>query len=221
MFVHKVSNPVVESEVSNPVVESEVSNPVVESEVSNIIISLQNSKLIRKFEHSLSELMIQDYSKKSEINANWRGFEAYRAWLTYKSGSSVEKILGQGFGTLIDLGFVMPLGGNKMQMIPITHNAYMYILLKFGVVGFLLYGFFLVSLMKNKKMFKMGSAGHDHLLLQPLMTSIAWVLLLTTFVISGVFNLFQLDAVLILLGSLLYSVLSDKPLLSSRNESMS
>ena len=105
--------------------------------------------LIGKFEHSVTEVAISDYEDMSDINLNWRGFESYRAYLTYLDGSLFEKAFGQGFGAMVDLGFDMPLGGDasiSFRYIPVIHNGYMYLLVKYGLIGVLIYLYYIFKL---------------------------------------------------------------------------
>ena len=101
---------------------------------------------VTKLVRSLTEISISDYSQQEDINSNWRGFETYRVFATYMSGNALEKVFGQGFGSLVSLGFTMTLGGSDYDYIPVLHNGYAYILIKTGVAGLLLYGLFYLKL---------------------------------------------------------------------------
>jgi O-antigen ligase len=97
-----------------------------------------------KLARSISEIRISDYNNLEDINANWRGFETFKAIIAYSNGSTGEKIVGQGFGSLVDLGFTMTLDNVNFRDIPILHNGYAYILLKTGLLGLLSYLFFFI-----------------------------------------------------------------------------
>lgn len=98
---------------------------------------------------SFAEVAISNYVDAADINTNWRGFEAYRAVATYLSGNAPELVMGQGFGALVDLGIYTQLGGDEeFRYIPITHNGYVYILIKTGVLGLLCYASFYVNLIR-------------------------------------------------------------------------
>lgn len=97
-----------------------------------------------KLARSISEIRISDYNRLEDINANWRGFETFKALLAFNNGSTTEKITGQGFGSLVDLGFTMTLDNVNFRDIPILHNGYAYILLKTGLLGLLSYLFFFI-----------------------------------------------------------------------------
>lgn len=102
------------------------------------------SKLLR----SLIEIKVSDYQDIEDINYNWRGFETYRVIETYMSGSELQKIFGQGFGSLVSLGFTMNLAGSDYEYIPVVHNGYGYVLFKTGLIGILLYLMFYLKIVR-------------------------------------------------------------------------
>ncbi|MCM2345410.1 MAG: O-antigen ligase family protein [Acidovorax soli] len=173
------------------------------------------TSLINKFSHSITEVSISDYGDLSDINANWRGFEGYRANLTYLQGNLPEKLFGQGFGSLIDLGFYMPLGGSDIRYLPIIHNGYMYLLIKFGFLGVLIYFYFIFKLIRiNWKISTQKLV--DLVLARRLISSFGWVFLVSTLVITGVFNKSVFDSSLIILGATMaWLNLQNKPRISS------
>lgn len=183
--------------------------------VMGIITANINSQFVQKFANSMSEIGIQDYSEKSEINSNWRGYEAFRALVEFQSGSVTEKIFGQGFGAQIDLGFEMQLGGNMMRMIPMTHNAYMYLLVKFGIVGLLVYAYFIYKFIHGRRQLKIEQKINENVIVARLISGLGWLILLTTLVISGVFNIYQLDGPLMILGALCFVSLQQQTFLKS------
>ena len=96
----------------------------------------ERGSFFNKLGGSLSEISI---SEKENINTDWRGFEAYMAVEQFMSSTTIQKVFGQGFGALVDIGFYMPLGDVNLRFIPILHNGYAYILTKVGLLGLLLY----------------------------------------------------------------------------------
>lgn len=172
------------------------------------VITNPDSQLITKFENSINEIAVSDYTNKSDINANWRGFEAYRALVTFMSGNAAEKVFGQGLGALIDIGFTMKLGGNDMRFIPMTHNGYMAILVKYGLLGIFIYFYFIYKLLYYKVPQKQNS--EEVKVAKKLIASVGIIIFLTTFVISGLFNIYQLDGTLTILGALVYYVSSNQ-----------
>ena len=105
------------------------------------------SKIVR----SVEEITISDYKSMLDKSRNWRGYETYKAVETYLAGDSIQLIVGQGFGALVDLGFYMPLGGDgdtSYREIPVTHNGYVYILVKTGLIGLICYCIFYITVMQ-------------------------------------------------------------------------
>ena len=102
-----------------------------------------------KIARSAKEIAVSDYTNLADINNNWRGFETYKTLSTYYSGNFVEKIAGQGFGALVDLGFVMNLAGTDFSEIPIMHNGYAYVIFKTGLIGFVCYIVFYFIILKS------------------------------------------------------------------------
>jgi hypothetical protein len=88
------------------------------------------------------------FADSYDLNAKYRAFEALAALNTYLAGGGWNLLFGNGFGKMVDLGTLMTLGlpgkQTDFQYIPILHNGYLYLLVKTGLVGFLLYASFLV-----------------------------------------------------------------------------
>jgi hypothetical protein len=168
-----------------------------------------------KFANSYDELEIQDYESQQDISLHWRGFETYRALQEYMSGDILEKIFGKGLGATIDLGLFKNLGGIKMRYIPVLHNGYMYVLVKFGVVGIIIYFYFLLKiiLIKHRSRY---SGIQDTSDTERFISGLGWVFLFTTLVIAGVFNKSTLTSALILVGGLVSFMDKDRYLSSRR-----
>jgi hypothetical protein len=172
---------------------------------SNVVtISTEDTTFAGKLANSLGEIMVSDYDDPAEINRNWRGFESSRALVSYLNGDLINLAVGQGFGATVDLGFFIPLGpageANWLRYIPITHNGYLYLLLKYGAVGLLIYMYFVFRLIlavrwgATQQRADMKDTGR-------LISALGWIFLLTTLVITGVFNISVLDPALIMLGA--------------------
>lgn len=104
-----------------------------------------------KLATSMAELVVSNYEDLADINEHWRGFETYRALVTFLSGSAAQQVFGQGFGALVDLGFVQDFGkivGSQLQYIPILHNGYAYVLIKAGLLGLVLYVTFYINVIR-------------------------------------------------------------------------
>jgi O-antigen ligase len=102
---------------------------------------------IEKFTRSLSEVKVENYGANEDITANWRGFESFKAMEAFKNSDLTSQVFGGGFGALVDLGWYMPLGDSELRFLPILHNGYAYILVKFGIVGLLLYILFFLKIL--------------------------------------------------------------------------
>ena len=106
--------------------------------------------LVSKFENIPEEVSWNakknKFATKEEIQSNWRGYEAYQGLLKFRKADAVKKGLGFGFGARVDLGIIMKLAGKEYETVPILHNEYVTLLVKCGVVGLLLYLFFLYKM---------------------------------------------------------------------------
>ncbi|MFA6290967.1 MAG: O-antigen ligase family protein [Victivallales bacterium] len=112
----------------------------------------ESNKTVEVLKRSLSELSFTAATDAEERNSYYRGWESYRTWITYRSGTTWEQLAGHGMGAMADLGVKMILGGEDAeprQFIPFMHNGYMYLLLKTGLIGILLFGIFFYSVFRQ------------------------------------------------------------------------
>jgi len=152
------------------------------------VVDQDEMPFVAKLLNSLNELSIEDYDDKGDINTNWRGFESFIALATYMNGSEFEWVFGQGSGTLVDLGFYIDLGGNELRYIPMLHNGYMYILLKFGMVGIVIYLYFLYALISAGRGWR-GKSKSEWSLAERIVSSL------------GILNKYELEPAMVLLGA--------------------
>jgi O-Antigen ligase len=153
--------------------------------------------------HSSQEVQLHPYETFKDINDNWRGFEAYRAMQTYRRLPFTQKIIGGGFGTMVDIGFAMLLGGNTpIQELPLLHNGYMYLLVKTGVVGLSLFLVFVGQIVRLGLRYKHSNDKSERLAGYVLIWT-ALVFLLTQGVITGIYNKGGLAPNLLLLGAMI------------------
>ncbi len=170
--------------------------------VKQVLVDQDEMPFIAKVFNSVNELNIESYEDDGDINTNWRGYESSQALAMYLDGNVFERVFGQGSGTLVDLGFYIDLGGNELRYIPMLHNGYMYILLKYGVVGIALYLYFV---------FRLISAGHrgndglhsESIFAEQMVSSLGWLILFTTLVIAGILNKYEMEPAMVLLGATL------------------
>lgn len=155
-----------------------------------------NTTFRGKIARSLKEIAISDYKDYQEINDNWRGYETYRAVIEYKSGNTKQKILGHGFGSLVDLGMTMELSGIKYKKVPILHNGYAYVLVKTGIVGLLCYIFFysnlLIIALKHR-----NSLSYEQVILSRLLLGCTLCLILSMYVVGGMAEIHNSEYVLL------------------------
>lgn len=125
----------------------------------------------------------------ADINQKYRAFEALAGMRTFLEGTWIDQMIGFGFGKTIDLGMIMTLGipgeKNDYQFVPILHNGYIYILVKTGILGFLLYLMFIV---RTFLAFTRVRVDPSKFFWPKLGITIMIGTLLSTFVVSGPFN---------------------------------
>lgn len=106
--------------------------------IGSLIISNQDNHMVQLILNSSNEMSSNhSFNSNSEINNNWRGYEAYKAFKEFNEYSALEKIIGHGFGTTVDMRNADFIG---IRHIPILHNGYVYILIKSGFLGLFLFG---------------------------------------------------------------------------------
>lgn len=165
--------------------------------IGNMGVDDQSTTFIGKLLRSLTEVKISNYQDYQDISNNWRGFETYRVIESYMSGSELQMIVGQGFGSLVSLGFTMNLAGSDYDYIPVVHNGYGYVLLKTGLIGIFLYFMFYLKIIyiavrqcNSKSTFKKYSA----LLLLGIVISV----ILTMYVVGGLPEVHSAEFVLLI-----------------------
>jgi hypothetical protein len=162
---------------------------------------------VEKVGNTSSEVTVHNYETFEDINLNWRGFEAARAAKTYAEFGDTEKVVGGGFGTMVDLGFAMKLGptGEAFEFVPLLHNGYAELLVKTGLLGLTLFIVFCIQItyMAFREFRQAGKLAklNGFLLLWTL-----FVFALTQGSITGILNKSQLAPSLFLLGATCASV---------------
>ncbi len=108
-------------------------------------LTFQNS-ILYKLVNSFREIKIRNFSDYGDINTYYRGYEAYRGWITFTEGTFIEKILGSGYGKLVNLNASVFLDGKYWTAVPWIHNGFFFILVKEGLLGVLLCILFFIYL---------------------------------------------------------------------------
>ena len=150
-----------------------------------------------KVQNSINELMFVSGDDMMEVTANWRGFEAFKAYKMWQEGSIVEQILGRGLGTLVDIGFYYELlDGYSVRYLPILHNAYFTVLVKFGVLGVVLF----IVFMSWPIWLRYQPSDPQSVIAKRLGVTTSVILLVTTISVSGPLNKAIADSILLLMG---------------------
>lgn len=151
-----------------------------------------------KIGNSLSEIAFTDGFDPREMLTNWRGFEAYRAFIDFIETAPLQQLLGRGLGATVDLGVVVQMSEKmNFRFIPHLHNGYMHILSKFGVIGVLLYVLFLYRI-SMRPLSVQSTPGQ--ITVRRVLIGMSIVLAYTTLVITGIFNKGNHDSFLIMMG---------------------
>jgi hypothetical protein len=129
-----------------------------------------------------------DLNNKATLWDHWRAYEAYSA-IQCLEDKPVNYMFGKGFGALIDLKFLSPLGEEGMRYIPIIHNGYVFILYKTGVVGLFLYLLFLIYLYAQsyKKQVSITNG-----IIRNILAGFGLYLLFSSLIITGIYNVEEL-----------------------------
>jgi O-antigen ligase len=161
---------------------------------------------IGKFGRVIEEVWITERMSRSQIDDNWRGYEAARALGQWAEGGPPRWLFGEGLGSLVDLGMFQTLTRDRrdaVRFIPIFHNGYMTVLVKTGLVGICLYLAFLVRLYGVRRRAGSDDVASPTYRLGRLMQACAATLAVSTAVWFGTFHKFDLLPVLLLIGFLL------------------
>jgi len=167
-----------------------------------VIDTGRDASFLEKVIHSFREVSIASYSDASDINQNWRGYESARGLSEFLAGSPFQKLFGYGFGKAVDLALYIDLGGNDIRYAPILHNGYIYLLVKTGVTGLILYCLSLVFIVRARIAVDSRSMNADPSL--NLRVGMGWVLGVATFFVTGLYNKYELDPIIITLGGAIF-----------------
>lgn len=144
-----------------------------------------------------------DTKNHAKLWDQWRAYEANMAINQIDSYTSF--LIGKGLGSLVDLKFEAPLGGNNIRYIPILHNGYVNIFFKSGILGVILY-LMLLLLLYLKVNIKTQNIQTK--LVSNLIGGLAVHYLFTTLIVTGMYNLSE--SYVFILGALLYYTTKNK-----------
>lgn len=166
------------------------------------------STFLGKVLTSGSELKPSEYDTRQEIQANWRGYEAYRAYLAYSNASWEKLLFGHGFGKTADLGITIKLKDKDYSEVYRFHNGFANILLKTGIIGLLIYLIFMLKFFIKGAGEAIKPKNRDTHFLWSLFAGLSLSILASTVSISGWLNREGLMIGIILLG-FIYGILTD------------
>lgn len=155
--------------------------------------NIYNITFLGKIQNSLNEIAFESGENTISMYANWRGFEAYRAFLTWQDSPLPQKIFGSGWGAEIELGRAVYYGSGEVDSLPFAHNGYFTLLVKSGLFGIGLFLFFLVQPAR----LKLHVEREEDVVFSQILRGGTVVLLLTTIMISGPLNKESLDGLLL------------------------
>lgn len=139
-----------------------------------------------------------DRENHKELWDHWRGYEAKRA-IALMNENSKSYIFGTGFGSLINLKFKAPVGGEGgMKYISRVHNGYVFVFYKTGLIGLILYFLFLINL--YLKIYSKKSS-EELYFSNRIIVSISVFYFFSSLIITGIY--IPTDAVVFLLGGFL------------------
>ena len=139
-----------------------------------------------------SEFVQYDNWNIYDINNNWRGYENFLTREVLENAPFLTQLFGFGAGYSLPLDVTIKLGGDDHSEIFILHSAYSYLLLKTGIIGLLLYLFFLLRLF----FIAIRARGME----ARSVLAIAGIIFFTSFAISGLYNKVQAIPFMIFLG---------------------
>ncbi len=120
----------------------------------------------------------------AELWDHWRAYEAQKA-IDGLNEKPIKYVLGKGFGSLIDLGFVAPVNEEGMRYVPHIHNGYIYVLYKTGIFALIIYLIFL-SFLYLQSYNKSDSVFRKNI--QNLIAGIGLFFIFSSLITTGIYN---------------------------------
>lgn len=128
-----------------------------------------------------------DRKNHKQLWDQWRAYEAQCAIEQTTEKGLPTEIFGNGFGSLVNLHFIVDLGGYITSKANTTHNGYAFVFFKTGYLGLFLYAIFLlfiyiISVYYAKNVSSNQKSVHNYI--TGLIISIGFI----TLVITGIYN---------------------------------
>lgn len=161
----------------------------------------RNGKGLEAFFFKIKNSPKEMFNTKIDINNHeqlwdhWRGYEAKRSFALMNQNPS-SYIIGNGYGSLINLKILAPLSSDKkgLKYISHIHNGYVFTFYKLGTLGMIIYLLILI------KIYLLGQLKNNFV--ATTISAIGIIYLLTTFTITGIFN--TTDNIMFILGGLIF-----------------
>ncbi len=157
----------------------------------------------RGFDVALSEISPARYTELGDIATHWRGFEAWQGLRAYLDGSALQHAIGQGFGATAGLGFYIEHDGDHYNRVSQFHNGFIWPLLKTGFVGAAVFVVWFGRLIGMSRALGRASASPENRAAADLCLGVVLSLVLTTLVVSGIFNNVSNDPMVLVIGGFL------------------
>jgi O-antigen ligase len=176
---------------------------------SDLFRATSSETFMSKLLGSFNELKMGDYNTEQDINMKYRGYESFMALKGYMEGDTQDWIFG-GLGKTVDLRTFVRLGEDTdFQFIPVLHNGWLYLLVKMGIAGVLVYIIVFFSLIITRwKKYADTKAKPAVRLFAALSIGCIFSLLLTNYIVTALFNV-EMCIIMITLG---YSYLNFRAL---------
>ena len=164
----------------------------------------RNSKGLEGFMYKIkiapSEILNTKIDRENhrDLWDHWRGYEAKRA-LALMEDKPGSYIFGAGYGSLVNLKFIAPLGENGMKFISVLHNGYVFVFYKTGILGLVFLFVFLIRLYLY--LYKEGR-DKRHTFILNLLSTIGLFYMFSSLIITGIY--IAKDSVIFILGGLLH-----------------
>ena len=165
-----------------------------------VSVNSSDGTFINKIMGSFNEVSIGNYNTEQDINLRYRGYESFMALRGYAEGGLRDWVFG-GLGKLIDLKTFVRLGEDvDFQYIPVLHNGWLYILVKTGAVGVLIYISIFFGLIITKWKLYADTKGKPIIrIFSAFIIGCVLSLLLTNYIVTAFFNM-EMSILMVTLG---------------------
>jgi hypothetical protein len=179
-----------------------LSLPPIYLSLGGLFLGLDNSII----NYLMFEMLSDDFGTIEQIQSSFRSYEAVQAWSLFETYSTMQQVIGKGFGQSINLGVSVSLGVSDqtqeiVSAVPITHISAMTVLVKCGWLGFFLFLYAPIA----------ATHGHNpnsHQAIKTLNLSANLVLAYVILTFQGYFSNLELLNVPVALAALTYHFLS-------------